>query len=407
MPAPMSRPARRALTGVIAALLVIPLASCAESPASTNGTRASDSAGSATGSAAPKPAVAIKTNFTPGAKAVKVSKLVRLSADNGTFSEVSVHTLKGSTVAGGLNADKSRWLATSRLEPGEQYAVQAVASNAKGTMKSYKAQFATQALTLDEQTFPSITPLAGQTVGVAMPVMIHFDLPVTDRKKFQRHMSVTSSAGQKGSFHWIDDHNVHYRPQQYWKAGSKVTVNVDVNSIPAGNGIYGQKDRKITFDVGRRMVSKVNMRTDQLQVFQDQKLVKTIPVTTGMPGFTTRSGTKVIIERDRRHDMNSETIGLDPNGPNGYNLKGVEYAMRVTFSGEFLHAAPWSVGSQGHANVSHGCTGMSTSNAGWLFDHSMVGDPVEFTGSNVGMTLTNGYGDWNLSWADWQKGSAL
>ncbi|MEP6815906.1 MAG: L,D-transpeptidase, partial [Marmoricola sp.] len=155
------------------------------------------------------------------------------------------------------------------------------------------------------------------------------------------------------------------------------------------------------------MVSKVNMLTHQLQVLRDGRLVKTIPITTGMPGFTTRSGTKVIMEKHRRQNMNSETIGLDPKGPNGYNLKGVEFAMRLTNSGEFLHAAPWSVGSQGVANVSHGCTGMSTANAAWLYDNSIVGDPVTYTGTSKYMTLTNGYGDWNESWATWNAGSAL
>jgi lipoprotein-anchoring transpeptidase ErfK/SrfK len=105
--------------------------------------------------------------------------------------------------------------------------------------------------------------------------------------------------------------------------------------------------------------------------------------------------------------MNSETIGIDPNSALGYNIKNVEYAMRLTYSGEFLHAAPWSVASQGHANVSHGCTGMSTANAGWLYDHSQIGDVVEYTGSSKMMTLTNGYGDWNESFSAYKQGSAL
>ena len=105
--------------------------------------------------------------------------------------------------------------------------------------------------------------------------------------------------------------------------------------------------------------------------------------------------------------MNSETIGIDPNIANGYDLDDVEYAMRITYSGEFLHAAPWSVGSQGYANVSHGCTGMSTANAEWLYNNSLVGDPVEFTGTDRYMTLDNGYGDWNLPFKEYKQGSAL
>jgi lipoprotein-anchoring transpeptidase ErfK/SrfK len=105
--------------------------------------------------------------------------------------------------------------------------------------------------------------------------------------------------------------------------------------------------------------------------------------------------------------MNSETVGIDPNGPDGYALKGVEYAMRVTYSGEFVHAAPWSVAYQGNSNVSHGCTGMSTENAGWLYNMSRRGDVVEYTGTDKQMTLTNGYGDWNESFTDYRQGSAL
>jgi len=145
-----------------------------------------------------------------------------------------------------------------------------------------------------------------------------------------------------------------------------------------------------------------------MSVVRTGKTIRTIPVTTGkQPEYTTRSGIKVIVEKDRRHDMNSETIGIDPNSADGYNLKGVEFAMRITYSGEFIHAAPWSVASQGHENVSHGCTGLSTANAGWLYNNTLIGDPVIYTGTNRPMTLTNGYGDWNESFAEYAKGSAL
>jgi lipoprotein-anchoring transpeptidase ErfK/SrfK len=201
---------------------------------------------------------------------------------------------------------------------------------------------------------------------------------------------------------------VHWRPKKFWQAGTKVTVKANIGGVPAGNGIYGQLDRQENFTIGRAQVLKVNTRTDEMSVVRNGKTIRTIPVTTGkQPEYTTRSGIKVIVEKDRRHDMNSETIGIDPNSADGYNLKGVEYAMRLTYSGEFLHAAPWSVASQGHANVSHGCTGMSTANAGWLYSNSLIGDPVIYTGTSRQMTLTNGLGDWNESFAEYAKGSAL
>ncbi|MCW2782235.1 MAG: ErfK/YbiS/YcfS/YnhG family protein [Marmoricola sp.] len=352
-------------------------------------------------------AAKVAANIAPRQTGVRVDRVYRLNVTDGTFDTVAVTSAHGAPLAGKFSADRSSWNSTAPLQPGATYKVHGVAKDSDGMDSAYDARFSTATLSLNQQTFPSFSPLAGETVGIAMPVVIHFDVPVTNKASIEKHLQVVSSPPQPGAFHWISDSEVHWRPKKYWKAGTDVTVKANIDSVAAGNGIFGQKSRQETFHIGRAMVSTVNIKTDQLQVRRNGKLIRTIPITTGMPGFTTRSGTKVIVEKDRRHDMNSETIGIDPNGPLGYNLKGVEYAMRLTYSGEFLHAAPWSVASQGHSNVSHGCTGMSTSNAAWLFGNSLIGDPVEYTGSDKYMTLTNGYGDWNESFATYAQGSAL
>jgi lipoprotein-anchoring transpeptidase ErfK/SrfK len=293
------------------------------------------------------------------------------------------------------------------LEPGTTYTAKAVTESPSGTTRRTSTTFRTVDLSLDQQTFAAIAPLDGETVGVGMPVIVTFDVPVTDKKAIEKHMTVTSSPQQAGSWHWLSDNEVHWRPKTYWQAGTDVKVDVDVNSVPAGNGIYGQESRTISFHVGDAVVSKVNAQTHQMTTFINGKLVKTTPITTGKPGHTTRSGVKVIIEKFRKKRMNSETVGIDPNSEDGYDIDDVEYAMRVTYSGEFLHAAPWSVADQGHANVSHGCTGMSTADAGWLYAMSRRGDVVEYTGTDRYMTFDNGYGDWNTSYARYRDGSAL
>jgi lipoprotein-anchoring transpeptidase ErfK/SrfK len=362
---------------------------------------------SPSGTTAPTSDAAITASIAPGAKNVKVNRSVRLNVTDGTFSSVIVKSKSG-TVPGDLSVDKLSWQSTGRLQPGESYRITGVAVDEVGQQTTYQSRFVTEALALEQQTFPSFFPTSGSVVGVGLPVVVRFDVPVTDHESIQKHIKVTSKPAQAGAFHWISDTEVHWRPKKYWKPGTKVTVDADIDSVPAGNGVFGQKSRVNTFTIGRSMVSKVNMNTHQMKVYKNGKLVKTIPITTGeQPEFTTRSGVKVIVEKDRRHDMNSETIGIDPNGPNGYNLKGVEFAMRLTYSGEFIHAAPWSVSSQGHANVSHGCTGMSTTNAGWLFENSMIGDVVEYTGTSRQMTLTNGIGDWNLPYSEYAQGSSL
>jgi lipoprotein-anchoring transpeptidase ErfK/SrfK len=280
-----------------------------------------------------------------------------------------------------------------------------VARRSDGKQVTRTTRFRTQALTLAQQTFPSVAPLQGETVGVGMPVIVTFDVPVTDKASFEKHMTVTSTPRQAGSWHWLSDTEAHWRPKTYWKAGSDVHVDVDVNSIPAGNGIFGQESRVVDFHVGDAHVYKVNAQTHEMKVFSNGQLLRTIPITTGKEGFTTRSGTKVIIEKFPSKRMNSETVGI--TGSEAYDIDNVQWAMRLTYSGEFIHAAPWSVSSQGLANVSHGCTGMSTSNAAWLYAMSRRGDVVEYTGTDRPMTLTNGYGDWNESFTQWREGSAL
>lgn len=401
---PHRAPARRTTALIALTLSSVALAACASTEAASRNPDGSPTATPST----PQAQVALSTNVPRGATNVAVDKVVRVTATDGELREVSVRTAKGVPVKGALNADKTRWVASDRLESARKYVVKAIGVDKSGTTKQLTSRFATRTLTLKEQTYPSLSPLNGQTVGVGFPIMVRFDVPVTNRAAFEKNMKVTSSAGQGGSWYWIDGQSAHYRPKHYWKPGSTVKVDLNLKSVNAGKGIYGQMDRHITFKVGDAMVSKVNIRTDQMTVFRNGRLIRTIPITTGrQPEHTTRSGIKVIVEQFRHKRMNSETVGIDPNSADGYDLDDVEYAQRLTFSGEFIHAAPWSVASQGRANVSHGCTGMSTANAGWFYANSRPGDVVEYTGSTRYMTMTNGYGDWNLNWADWKKGSAL
>jgi lipoprotein-anchoring transpeptidase ErfK/SrfK len=348
----------------------------------------------------------VTTNVRRGADAVPVDKVLAVTVANAELTSVAV-TSQAGAVAGRMSANHYSWKSTGRLEPDTAYVVKTVAKGTDGRQVKRRTNFHTEALTLDEQTYPSVAPLDGETVGVGMPVIVHFDVAVTDRATFEKHMTVTSTPRQPGSWHWISGNEAHWRPKSYWKAGTDVHVDIDVNSVPAGNGIYGQEDREVDFHVGDAHIYRVNMDTHQMKVFSNGDLLRTIPITTGEePKYTTRSGTKVIIEKFPTKRMNSETIGIPVDSADGYDLDDVKWAMRVTYSGEFLHAAPWSVGSQGYANVSHGCTGMSTENAYWLYHMSRRGDVVEYTGTDKPMTLTNGYGDWNESFADYRQGSA-
>ena len=352
----------------------------------------------------------VRSNIRDGAKNVAVDETVTLRAVKGSFDHLEVtigNGKKQQRLKGQMSRDKTTWTSAERLEPGLRYNVNAVAVDADGLRTKESTQFRTDDLTLDEQTFPSIAPLEGETVGVGMPVIVQFDVPVTDRASIEKHLSVETSSKQKGSWAWLSDNEAHWRPKTYWEPGTEVTVNADINSVSAGNGIFGQESRSTSFTIGDAMVSKIDVANHSMKVFRNGELLRTVAISAGKDGFATRSGTKVIMEKFRSKRMDAATTGISRDDPEYYNIEDVEYAMRVTYSGEFLHAAPWSVGSQGDDNVSHGCVGMSTADAAWLYNLSSRGDIVEVTGTDRGMEPGNGYTDWNKTFAEYKELSAL
>jgi len=306
------------------------------------------------------------------------------------------------TVSGTMSKDRTTWTANERLDPATAYKLTSAGKNTVNQAKTVATSFRTQNLTLAQQTFPQIYPLKGSHVGVGMPVVLTFDVPVTNKKAFEKNLHVKASPAQAGTWHWYSSKEVRYRPQKYWKPGTKVTVTANLNGVNAGHGIYGQNSTKTNFTVGRSFITKINLSSDVARVYRNGKMVRKIYVSAGKPGWQTRSGIKLIMDKRYVTKMTNSMIGAREH----YSLQ-VHYAMRITSSGEFLHAAPWNAGNFGRRNASHGCTGMSTSNAAWLFNRVLIGDPVITTGSSRGMEPGNGYGDWNMSYAKYKKGSAL
>ena len=348
----------------------------------------------------------VSANVEDQASDVPVDTVVSVEVQHGTVTEASLTSSDGKQVVKGEGGD-GRWAATSRLEPGTAYTLTAQAEGTDGKPAKLVRTFTTRALTLDQQTYPAVAPLANETVGVGMPVIVTFDVPVENKKLFEQHMHVTSTPKVEGAWHWMSDTVVHYRPKEFWPAGTKVSVDLDLNSLPAGNGVYGQQDQHVPFTVGRRIVSTVDVARHTLTMNIDGRDVRTIPVSTGKPGHETRGGTKVIMEKFASVDMDAASTGVSESDPDYYDISDVRWAMRVTNSGEFLHAAPWSVGSQGRENVSHGCVGLSTADAQWIYEQSRRGDVVKFVNSGRSLEQNNGWTDWNTRWSDWVQGSAL
>jgi lipoprotein-anchoring transpeptidase ErfK/SrfK len=244
-----------------------------------------------------------------------------------------------------------------------------------------------------------------------MPVSVQFDSAVTSkalRAQIEKLVKVTTVPRQEGTWGWLDNRQLMWRPRDFWVPGTRVTVSAPLHGVQTGDDKWVARDDGTTFTVGSAMVSTVDMQAHTMTVRQGGQVVRTFKVSTGKPGpeTETRYGTKVIISRERQVVMDSATVGI-PKGAPGYYKLTADWSMRLTWTGEYIHSAPWSVGAQGEANVSHGCTNMAPADAQWMFEHSRVGDVVKFTGSNRPFRPTEGIGVWTFSYDQWKAQSAL
>jgi lipoprotein-anchoring transpeptidase ErfK/SrfK len=394
------------LAVVAAAVLAGGCQSGHASPSTSNVAGSSSSTTSSTPSATPTPAE-LSVSPADDATGVLPTEPVTVQATTGTLGEVRVLDAKGKAVKGALGAD-GVWKSTGRLAPDTAYTVTAKATGPDGTPSTTTSTFRTLK--------PKVTATygilySGQTVGVGAPVSIQFDSAVSDpkyRAQVEKLVTVTTNPKQQGSWGWLDNRQLMWRPAKYWLPGTKVTVSAPLTGVQTGPGKWVANDDSASFSIGSSMISYVNIKTHRMTVTRGGQVIRTIPVSTGKPGplTETRSGVKVIIGKQQKVTMDSATVGIPKGDPNYYKID-TNWNLRVTWTGEFLHSAPWSVGAQGSTNVSHGCTNLSPANAEWMYDNSKVGDVVVFTGSSRVFQPTEGIGVWQYSFAQWQKQSAL
>ncbi|PSJ28546.1 hypothetical protein B7P34_11815 [Streptosporangium nondiastaticum] len=264
---------------------------------------------------------------------------------------------------------------------------------------------------------PEIAPLDGEKVGVGQPIAIVFKQQKVSkelRAGIEGRLKVSTSPRVPGAWHWNEtkgDTRVHFRPEKFWPAGTKVTLDARLAGVKLAEGTAAAGDRTVSFTIGDSMVSTVDLKARKLTVVRNGETLRTIPVSGGdeSKGFGTREGIKTILAKEGKVVMDSLSIGIPRNHPDGF-YGSYEYSMRETVSGEYVHAAPDNAESFGKENVSHGCIGMSTADAKWLYGLSLKGDVVQVTGSTKPKPMDrfgNGYGDWNLGWEEWVEGSAL
>ncbi|MCW7944546.1 lipoprotein [Streptomyces hygroscopicus] len=343
------------------------------------------------------------TGASINATGVKVS--------DGKLTEVKMTVAgTGTAVAGEVSADGTSWKPKEHLERGTKYEISATAKDADNRVAAANSIFTT--VTTSNSFIGTYTPDDGATVGVGMPVSFTFDKEITDKKAVQSHITVTSSSGQQVVGHWFDAQRLDFRPEEYWKAGSKVTMKIDLDGVQGANGVYGVQKKTVTFTIGRSQVSTVDVNTQTMTVVRDGQTLRTVPISAGSPQHTTYNGQMVISEKFEQTRMNSQTVGLGGE----YDIPDVPHAMRLTTSGTFIHGNYWyDKGNPpfGHEGTSHGCVGMADvqgaegdTTAKWFYDNSLVGDVVIVKNSpDSTVAPDNGLNGWNMSWSAWTTGS--
>ena len=355
------------------------------------------------GESAPKAAATI-TEPAADAKDVPAATAVTFTTKEATETTVELKDSAGAAVAGKLAADGKSWLPDGALKYGETYTATVTATGDDGKPATATSTFTTMAKPGKQVR---VTSFLGdnQVVGVGMPLIVKFGraIPEDYRDDMQRRMTVTAKPAQEGIWRWVSPTEVHYRPKQFWKANSTVTYKVQAGGLPLGDGWYGRSDLTVDIKIGPSFVMTVDNRTKRMTVARNGQTVKTILVSLGKKSTPSSSGTMVVIEK-LRHTVFDTMEELGPE--EGYRTE-IDYAQRLTWGGEFIHAAPWSEGVQGRSNVSHGCVNVSMKDGNWLFANTRIGDPITVKGTERKLQNGNGWTDWNMSWDEYVKGSAL
>jgi len=387
------RPSRRLFGGSVGVLVasIALLAGCT-----------SDGDGGGGGADEPK-APAAKIAFAPkdGAADVNVLEPVKITVKGGKLTEAAVTNPEGAPVAGQIAKDGLSWANGEVLGYGKVYDYVAKAKNADGKVTELKGSFTT--ITPASTPRATVNPSDNATVGVGMPVSVKFpEGPVTDRAAVQKALAIQTSVPVEGSWGWLNDQQVDWRPKDYWPANTTVTVNAKLYGLAYGDGAYGKADLSTAFTIGRNQVVKINTPDHVMNVYRDGAPFASYPSSNGKdadPNLNTPSGTVIVMQKDE--------IGDFSNPQYGYTNVMKKWAVRISNHGEFIHENEENHANIGKVNSSHGCVNLYEGDAKAYFDSALIGDPVEITGSSATFPRTSDVYDWLIPWDEWQTMSAL
>lgn len=357
---------------------------------------------------ADEPAAKVTVTPAAGTTSAKLGSRISVRADGGKLTSVEVKTDKGGTVGGRLAGDGTSWTSDGKVVPKTTYTVRTKTKSTEGKEAAATSEFTTEQA--DKVNKLTNTPGGGQTVGTGMPVSILFDHPIAKdrRAEIEKALTVTTQPKVEGAWGWVKDYSgkdrIDWRPKDYWPTGTKVSVKGALSGIDSGtDGGWFARDYNFGFTIGADRKAVIDVPSHALTMYENGKNVGTISGSAGSPEAPTRGGVHTVRSKNASETMDSATIGYG----NQWSLPS-KWVTHLTASGTFLHSAPWNK-SIGVENNSHGCFGMTTSDAKKIYDFLPIGSTVEVKGtSNTEKTdVGNGLEVWQESWQQWQQRSAL
>jgi len=338
-----------------------------------------------------------------GAVGVPVDQPVTVTARGGVLGEVTLRDDAGAAIPGRTSPDGVNWSATEPLDYNKRYSITARMLGL-GAVNTETLTF--KSTSPANLTMPYLTPNNGDVVGVGQPVAVRFDENIPDRTAAQKAITITTEPPVEGAFYWLSNREVRWRPESYWRPGTTVNVAVNTFGVDLGQGLFGQENLSSRFTIGDQVIATADDSTKMLTVRRNGEVVKAIPISMGKDSTPTNNGVYIVGDRHQHLMMDSSTYGVPSNSPKGYRLE-VDWATQMSYSGIYVHSAPWSVAAQGSSNTSHGCLNVSPENAEWFYNNTRRGDIVDVRNSvGPGLSGTEGLGDWNIGWDTWKAGNA-
>jgi lipoprotein-anchoring transpeptidase ErfK/SrfK len=393
------RPASRGATVAIAALALVVIGGAVFAATQLHSHSAANVAAAPPHGAAPTVSVAGLRHGRVG-----WNRHLVVRAEGGSFRSVEVSYAGGDVLDGRMSDGNTRWTSATTLVPTTRYRVHAVLTGGGHTVTSTTRVRATNST----KHLTAILSPNDTVVGVGSPVIVQLSraVPASQRKAVEERLAVSTTPSVVGAWHWMSDQELHWRPPTYWKAHTKVTVTSRLGGLYLGHGIWGEGVHQAAFRIGDSHISRVDVGRHQMYVYDNGKLIETFPISAGRTKYPTKNGVHITFEKSPVVTMDSATVGIPRNSPDGYYEK-VYWDVRISYGGAFVHAAPWSVAEQGISNVSHGCVNISTTNAEWFYNYSLHGDIVDVYNSSAAPdTADPGMSDWNMSWKQWVAGDA-